>query len=230
MGCDIHIGIQVQDESGSWRHVPWQRELYEHEREAGVKPAEGIPIAPEVFDNRNYDLFGILADVRNGVGFAGVKTGDSWPSIAPDRGLPEDADVKHVPDDPRYAEDGEPRYLGDHSFTWVSLDELKAFGWDSVARQQLGVVKADEYEKLSSVGDSPESYCSGITGPGVQVYSPESYQEARSSAALAEAPYVRMAWDESARSATCDWPGQVIPWLESLAAGRPLRLLMGFDS
>jgi hypothetical protein len=39
-----------------------------------------------------------------------------------------------------------------------------------------------------------------------------------------------MGWPETARSATYDWPGKVIPWLEQLAAGRPLRLVIGFDS
>lgn len=48
------------------------------------------------FDNRNYDLFAALADVRNGVGFAGVKTGKAIEPIAMPRGIPDDADPDTV--------------------------------------------------------------------------------------------------------------------------------------
>ena len=67
MGCDIHFCIQRQEANGSWSDVAWQQAPYEFD---GATPAkEGIPIAPECFRNRNYDLFGILANVRNGYGF-----------------------------------------------------------------------------------------------------------------------------------------------------------------
>lgn len=230
MGCDIHIGIQVQAPDGTWQHVPWQRSLYKHEVESGAKPldpANGV-IAPQGFDGRNYDLFGILANVRNGYGFAGTDTGDEWPSIAADRGLPDDADAEHIPEDPRYIDDGEYRDLGDHSFTWVSLDELKAFDWDGVVRAQRGIVEAS---KDPGVGNKPSEWCSGISGPDVVVYrSRDEYRFAAKAKMLPKSPHIKIEWNESARSATGDWAGDVIPWLESIAAGRPLRLLLGFDS
>lgn len=46
----------------------------------------------------------------------------------------------------------------------------------------------------------------------------------------AKNPYIQTSWKESARVATGDWLGQVIPWLEMLAEGKPLILVMGFDS
>lgn len=65
MGCDIHIIIQRHESSG-WIHIPhW--------------------IRPETLDQRNYNLFGILGDVRN----------EAWPSIAPHRGLPDDYREDH---------------------------------------------------------------------------------------------------------------------------------------
>jgi hypothetical protein len=225
MGCDIHIAIQRQEGDGTWREVIYQDELYDFQKEQGDKPVDGIPVAPRVFHGRNYDLFAILANVRNGRGFAGIKTGDGWPSIASDRGWPSDF-IEPAPN-PAYLEDG-PRYMGDHSFTWISLDELKAFDWDGNTSTLCGVVSAKEYEKLK--GEPPESYCAGVDGPGIFTYTESQYLNAKLHGALAPKPHVRVEWQESARSATYDWPGKVIPWLEQLAGGRPLRLILGFDS
>ena len=226
MGCDIHIAIQCQEPDGQWANVPWQHVWSFKGADAAV---EGIPVAPDVFRNRNYDLFGILANVRNGSGFAGIKTGEGWPSIAPDRGWPEGFSVESLGPDPRYPQGGN-RDLGDHSFTWVSLDELKAFDWDGTGTWIYGVVPADEYERLSVAGGRPRSYCGGISGPGIRTYEPDDYKLAKSVGQLPPRPHVRMVWPETAREATGDWPGRVFPWLDELAAGRPLRLVMGFDS
>jgi len=49
---------KVQQDNGSWKN------------------------AGEIDGNRNYDLFAILANVRNGHGFAGIKTGGG---IRPDQ-------------------------------------------------------------------------------------------------------------------------------------------------
>lgn len=226
MGCDIHISIQRQETFGAWHEVRWQQEPYAL---IGQKAVPDLTIAPECFRNRNYDLFAILANVRNGRGFAGIKTGDGWPSIAPDRGWPEWFNGDKVSPNPHYPEEG-PAYMGDHSFTWVGLNELKAFPWDETVTKLYGVVKAEVFEQLTATGDTPDSYSVDITGPGIVVYTPEDYLAAKQAGKLAKKPYVRMSWDETARSATYDWPGKVIPWLDTLAEGKPLRLILGFDS
>jgi hypothetical protein len=219
MGCDIHIVIQCQEPDGAWQNVPWQSDLSWTNKDYRDKHFKAdVPVAPDAFDSRNYNNFAILADVRNGHGFAGIKTGEGWPSIAPHRGLPEGV---AEPDD--YS-------LGDHSFTWVSLDELKAFDWDGTVSWLYGCVTADEYERLSVMGKSPESWSGDISGPGIRVYEPDDYKREKLAHTLVERPYVRMGWPETARDATGDWIGTVAPWLDELAAGRPLRLVMGFDS
>jgi hypothetical protein len=226
MGCDIHIVIQAQDADGAWREIAYQEDSSWRD---DWTPKEGIPLAPDVFSGRNYDLFAILADVRNGVGFAGIKTGQGWPSIAAHRELPEGFDENAVLPHPEYPDEG-PRSLGDHSFTWVMLAELKAFPWDSISTTLYGVVSASDYERLSASGEAPTSYCGATSGPGIATYDPATYAAVKFSASLAERPHVRMSWKETAREATNDWPGKVLPWLDSLAAGRPLRLVLGFDS
>ena len=67
MGTDIHSIAQVQVD-GKWRTV-----------------AVGIGGDP-----RSYNMFAMLADVRNGRGFAGIKTSDPFPVIQEQRGLPSD--------------------------------------------------------------------------------------------------------------------------------------------
>ncbi len=210
MGCDIHIVVERKD-GESWQRV-WSHSYDKTDMEG----------TPECFDNRNYDLFGILADVRNGVGFAGCLTGSGWPSIAPDRGIPDDSTVTE--------RERHDYTLGDHSYTWVSLDELKAFDWDGTVADAFGVVTREEYSRMNLAGETmPQSWCGGISGGGVRVVTPEQLMDA-----TAQTPvpftHVSVQWKETARQATGDWPTEVMPWLDTLAEGKPLRLVFGFDS
>jgi hypothetical protein len=68
------------------------------------------------FDWRSYGLFGFLANVRN---YAAV------PPISEPRGIPDDS--------PGGGDDG---YLGDHSFSWLSVDELCAFDYDQIVEDR----------------------------------------------------------------------------------------------
>ena len=170
MGLDIRIRIERFDE-GKWVRVPYAvQPWYTREKaksgsgffcsrdewakhDAAV--SGGSVSTPEVFDARNYGWFSLLADVR----------GEVWDNpIAAGRGIPEGASYEI---DTSYLHD----YLGDHSFTWVSLEELEAYPWDTTFQGEL-----------------------------------------------------------SARDASSDWPGQVLPILRTISNGQPLRLLMGFDS
>jgi hypothetical protein len=64
----------------------------------------------EPFDWRSYGMYAFLAGVRN---YSAVTP------IAEPRGLPADAD---------YTEDAE-HWLGEHSFSWLSIDELLTFDY-----------------------------------------------------------------------------------------------------
>lgn len=77
------------------------------ERRVGGKWQIIPGLAP--FDWRSYGMFGFLANVRN---YSAI------PPLSEPRGLPDDA--------PR--EDDED--LGDHSYSWLSIDELLAFNYD----------------------------------------------------------------------------------------------------
>lgn len=82
-----------------------------------------IDVRP-VFQNSGYALFGFLANVRN---YSAV------PPLSERRGLPEEFDIptdKEVEDS--LENEGVPPkgFVGDHSFSWVLMDELLAFDYD----------------------------------------------------------------------------------------------------
>lgn len=148
---------------------------------------------PAAFDNRNYDLFGILANVRNGT------WGEPNPPIAAPRGLPKD--MAHVSTD----EDGEERWLGDHSFSWVTLRELQEYPWDEPVSKR-GWVSHEQAAKFRSDGIPPESYAAcGNHGEYIE-------------------------WSETRRKDVRDWPSDILPLLESLGAPDDVRLVFGFDN
>lgn len=81
----------------------------------------------EIEDGRNYVLFSVLANVRN--------YNDLIPIAAP-RGLPEDSGFSAE------TEQIGSVWMGDHSYTWFTLDELSEWdGWD----QKIGDESVREY-------------------------------------------------------------------------------------
>src|SRR5687768_8802356 len=71
---------------------------------------------PDPFDWRSYGMFAFLAGVRN--------YSDITPISEP-RGLPGDFNLGE------YEDGGDGfRWLGDHSFSWLSVDELLAVDYD----------------------------------------------------------------------------------------------------
>ena len=97
MGCDIHIIAEVK-ENGEWKRNtdpvfknPWYREDEKDKPKDQQWKFALEPMSSDPPSGRNYDWFSILADVRNGSGFAGVNTGQGFDVITgKPRGLPTD--------------------------------------------------------------------------------------------------------------------------------------------
>lgn len=219
MGCDIHLRIQVQN-GEAWEDVPYKTEpwqprdtddAYGQQQWRLFDERHGEPL-PDAFDARNYNLFGMLADVRNGT------WGDEWPVLKPPSGLPDGIDIEAEP------------WLGDHSFTTLTLEELESYGWDSIQVNGRGCVSAEVYAQTPK-GDRPSSYSAGAGGGSVVTYEPEEWEaRGRKPQFHGESSYVWARWSQTARQGSRDWPGLVLPRLREIAAGRPLRLLVGFDN
>lgn len=171
MGCDIHIIAEVK-ENGKWRkntEKVFKNPYYVDEKrlaEIRLKSPDYKPydwqeeeLQAEPGSGRNYDWFAVLADVRNGRGFAGVRTGAGFDVIAQPKGVPADAC-------PEWLAETESWGYDMHSKSFLSVDEFDAFDWNQVT-VKYGIVPFDTYKKLKDTGESPESWSGGIGGPNI---------------------------------------------------------------
>ncbi|HSE46936.1 MAG TPA: hypothetical protein VLA89_16575 [Gemmatimonadales bacterium] len=151
---------------------------------------------PQIYHDRNYDVFGVLADVRNGTGFAGIDTGEGFVPIDEPRGLPDDLSPQllahlerlgYAVEDGRLEDNGrrpqaeaydkmeeEPEgywSLGDHSFSWLTLREVLEYDY-SRSTKKRGWVDPWNFELYRRRG-APSSWSGGITGRNVEHISPQ---------------------------------------------------------
>jgi hypothetical protein len=191
MGCDIHPQVEVRREDG-WHRVPHPtrpcdddyctdgkyNDLTPNESMRGKDHyrCKGTGFYTDAFyDDRNYDVFAILANVRNGYGFAGVDTGDGFVPISEPRGLPEDlspeiADVLAREEDD--AEDdfdwSDPQYfwMGDHSHSWLTVLEILDYDWTRTTKKR-GWVDPWQFQVWRRDG-KPTMWSGSIEGPSIE--------------------------------------------------------------
>lgn len=209
MGSDIHGVFQKRTADG-WVDIP---SGYEQER--------------------HYQLFAVLAGVRNGVGFAGIRTGDPVTPIAEPRGLPADFPVDQYGDHPvpdlsvltpdrrewaeRHPEDS-ALWMGDHSHSWLTADEILA--WQSPQVTKQGVLSRAQYDAWDR-RSTPNDYCGGIDGRGVKVVN-ESERDA-----VPDWTHIRVTWSEYLGAEVSYFVEEVIR-LKELHGD--VRFVFGFDS
>lgn len=237
MGCDIHLRVE-QKVNGAW--TPAEKMV--PNKYAGE---EGEPaMLPERFySERNYDLFAILAGVRNGRGFAGCDTGDGFNPIAEERGLPKD-----VSDAVREESDGWG--CDGHSHSWLTLAEILAFDWTQTTKQRgwIDALEAEQWFRMRQWEPEPPGHCGGVGGGMVKHISIEEMEQRILAikaahprdykAALAQIErdlanhYAQAEWT-IAYSQCCEtfWI-ETIPKLLKLCAGKPkdVRLVFWFDN
>lgn len=164
MGCDIHICLEVHKD-GKWvplvRMIPNKWYDAEHEKMAlaeGRDYWETQETQDTVYEGRNYDLFAILADVRNGRGFAGCDTGNGFLPIAFPKGIPSDAHPDTVEFLNSFGCDG-------HSHSWHTLEAFEKYNWDMTAKHR-GWVGVIEYAIFKQLGH-PTSWSGGVSGQSI---------------------------------------------------------------
>lgn len=177
MGCDIHDYMETRENEGSpWCKVgkifpnPYYREGEENrvypDEESG--PYESNPEKIEhPFDVRNYNLFAVLADVRNGRGTAGCEIGSYITPIAMPKGLPDDVSSEIKKFSNYWGVDG-------HSHSWLMIRELAEYDWDQ-PHYTTGVLTLQQYEQMLQ-GVEPQMWSGGISGPGIVTISELDYQ------------------------------------------------------
>lgn len=280
MGTDIHLQVEVRGQDGVWKISPCKPFLRYNE--------EGFSWDDDP-TGRNYNLFAFLGDVRNGFGFAGVRTGKRIEPQFAGRDVPkdyvnpklsfkyeddEDDEDENDEDSPKLLSDSEHEvtsvalpekrpeteytggdfYLGDHSFTHATLEELRACDWN-VKFQSTGLVGLVDYLKYKRTGE-PDSWCGGVSGPGITIFEEEASFEvhvAKVASSLGfskvddldnlerlcadsriSGSYVRIFWDWYPL-ANCSFKrwifGDVMQGLADEFGGpQNVRVIMGFDS
>lgn len=143
MGCDIHLCVE-ENINGVWTSADqWK---------------DGRVIR-EVYDDRNYNLFAILANVRNGYGFAGVKTGEGFNPISSARGLPDDASEEVS----KYAHDWG---ADGHSHSFFTIREILDYDWNQKS-SICGWVDVENFRIWKNRGH-PGSWCGDVTGHNIK--------------------------------------------------------------
>ncbi len=265
MGCDIHFYVEKRQEDGSWKLLypenisvcrdDYDDEVWENEIEPNLpesvivhkdykewSAARGDDYYDKLFANalyvgRNYNLFSILANVRNGYGFAGIDTGDAFNYIDEPRGIPMDASPEYRYECKHWGVDG-------HSHSYFTVQELLDFDWDQTTKNR-GVVNADEYIKFRELG-KPESYCGGVSGPNIRhvdndemdkyLQSEEYQMDSLAAADTGHAPFGRhkvftkVEWEESYRSCVPGFLNNTIPALQELGDPNDVRIVFFFDN
>src|SRR5215470_6254142 len=109
MGCSIQAALEIR-RKGKWAIVERPNKYFGKWSREGFWDREPELTASIQFDSeKDYDLFAILADVRNGYELEPMSRG---------RGIPDDI-----------SPEGAAAIASDHSHTWITLADVLAYGW-----------------------------------------------------------------------------------------------------
>jgi hypothetical protein len=154
MGCDIHFYVERRDGDKWVSCDEWVNEYDYWE----------VPYEKQFYTQRNYDLFAILADVRNGRGFGGESTGEGFIPLAAPRGLPHDLSMEVKRHTDKCLE---------HTPSWCTVAELLEYDWTRETLKR-GILDLSEYLRwrpwYANYREWPKSWSGGISGPGIVIW------------------------------------------------------------
>lgn len=231
MGCDIHLYVEKKVD-GVW--------VSADEWKSDEDGRMIVPYEKEFYNDRNYDLFAILANVRNGRGFAGCYTGEGFNPIADPRGIPDDVceAVKFEYD----AWDGDG-----HSHSYFTVKELLEYDWTQKTKKSGWVSSVEFYNWMwfkRDKGEGPDSYSGGIFGGKIEkisaeemevrikaIYKPNDHEESRLILKKEMCHvYCQISW-EIQYSHECNWFwADTIPRLLHLGKPEDVRIVFWFDN
>lgn len=235
MGCDIHLFVEAKA-NGKWG----PKDAWEMDTDC-EPPALKVPYGKRFYDGRNYNLFSILANVRNGYGFAGCKTGVGFVPIAMPKGMPDDASEAVAGESESWGEDG-------HSHSWLTLREILEYDWTQTTTLRGYVDALSFREWMHSRRDGgfgPKSYCGGVGGSSVKIISHDEMEsqikaiEKRESQyqAITEAikkdmggMYANLEWQEPYYRSGREFLGETVPRLLRFGDLDSVRIVFWFDN
>lgn len=226
MGCDIHCYTEVH-KGGKWIKVGkiFDYPYHRPDEKSKIDP-DGFEWNPKKTDrpyiHRNYRLFSILANVRNGFGFAGCDTGDPLVPISMPKGLPDDVSPEIKNESENWGCDG-------HSHSWFTLADLKSYNWDQTAVIR-GFVNFIEYKTFKQKG-KPERWCGDVGGPQVmKISNKEMDKFLKSNPEDLNGTYTKVEWKEKYSECCKDFLESTIPDLKKLSAPEYVRIVFWFDN
>lgn len=243
MGCDIHLYAEKRVD-GAWQSADaWEpNEYYDPEDPDSEEKPLAIPYRKRFYDSRNYDLFAMLANVRNGYRFAGCDTGDGFVPICEPKGLPDDVSPQVKADSDRWGSDG-------HSHSWLTVAELMAYDWTQTTKHR-GWLNAVEFHRWDrwprSQGEPPDEWCGGVSGPRISHVS-EVEMKRRVDAIKPPEPGGSIAMEKAIKASLgdyyclCEWTtpymrsareflSSTMPRLWRLGAPEDVRIVFWFDN
>jgi hypothetical protein len=224
MGCDIHLYVEKRDGDRWVSADKWSPNEYHAKYPEDGEPEYEIKYEDRFYRDRNYDLFAMLANVRNGVGFAGCDTGDGFKPIALPKGLPADVSPEIRAESDRWNGDG-------HSHSYLTLAELEAYDWQGSRTNQRGWVSAEEFKNFRLNG-KPNSWSGGVSGYGVRHISNEEMEGRLKYDGDTRSCYTQVEWGETYAEAAGRFLTETMPKLRDLACGDPesVRIVFFFDN
>lgn len=200
MGTDIHGFIRYKTWQKEWKYV----EL------------------PPKFDNRDYDFFAILADVRNSYGFAGSARYDKpVKPFTSSRGVPKDFKL----------DDSTDLWLGDHSFGYISLQELEDnFILANQTINRVGIITLEQYKALEQ-GIIPDNWPGDIFARDIVKLEPSDITDNVIDLYPGKRIYVNASWQESPfLDKITDLRTFMSLYIEFNTTKDDIQFLFGFDS
>lgn len=240
MGCDIHSYAEIKrtnrDGVAKWDAVGRVfKSAYHNKKQPPVMLAfddtnKGVyernePLTLHPYDGRNYDLFAMLANVRNGYGFAGVDTGEGFKPIAEPRGVPEDAS--------KYYQNEVAYWDGDgHSHSYFTLAELEAYDWEGQTTTHRGMVNKEQYEVFKKNG-KPQSWSGGVWGGRVKNITNKEMDKLVVKEGDESSYYTQVSWQESYAASAGSFLTETLPTLRKLSKMKEvedIRIVFFFDN
>lgn len=237
MGCDIHIFVEKK-ENNEWKPVKGVNmpDYYYYQQRAreGNKWAEQEferikdgHYKDWIYSGRNYNLFSILADVRNGYGFAGIITGGRFNVIKEPQGLPDDVSnlVKN---------DYEEWGCDAHSASYLTLNDLLKFNWLQGNWHQ-GYIALTDYEEFKMNG-KPDQWSGDVSARDIKkITRSEAERFLKGEFALEEDKryFVLADWKETYYDSTshfCDYSIEEMITLSDDIDFHDVRIVFWFDN
>lgn len=184
MGTDIHMIVQKRGANGKYQDPP------------------AVNLA---YVDRNYDLFGVLADVRNGT------WGENVTPISYPRGFPPDFNASAI----------EYHDLGEHSFSWLTIEELESYDWDAVLSKRA-CISWNQWLQFRKTRTPPDDYSADAS---------DTVDELGAEAALAAGKThhaVRIPFTVTVADAVGENWFEFMRMVKTLGPGA--RIVFGFDS